>query len=140
MLALTGQAWDRETLQGAQRAARTQPEPRSRQTAHGTHGQISVGPRPRKGCLFNHGQISVGPRPRDGVPTPEPFRLPVGPMGRSQWAPGPERAALSPRRFGSDSPCTLLTPGFKAKTHWKHSVSTSETAGAHEGGHTHTAG
>ena len=29
MLALTGQAWDRETLQGNQRTVRTQPEPLS---------------------------------------------------------------------------------------------------------------
>ena len=139
MLALTGQAWDRETLQGNQRAARTQPEPLSwADCPYDTWADLS-GPQAQKGLPLHpwadlsglqaqrgganpramqtargtHGQISVGPRPRAGLPH-------------------------HPWRFWSDSPCTLLTPGFKAKTHWKHSVPTSETAAAHEGGHTHS--
>ena len=96
MLALTGQAWDRETLQGAQRAARTQPEPLS-----------------WADCPYDTWADFSGPQSQRGLPH-------------------------HPGRFGSDSPCTLLTPGFKAKTHWKHSVPTSETAGAQEGGHTHS--
>ena len=175
MVALTGQAWDRETLRGAQRAARTQSEPpRWADCPWDPWVDLST-PQAQRGLLLHPGADLSRPKAHSGAASSL--------MGRSQWSPGPDKGCqppshadflcypladlsrpqaqrvlplhpweglsrpqaqrglpLHPWRFGSGSPCTLLTSGFKAQTHWKHSVPTSETSGACKGGPRHTAG
>ena len=122
MVALTGQARDRETLRGAQRAARTQPEPPRWAHCPWDPWTDLSRPQAQRGLPLHPGADLSRPQAQRGLPlhpweglsrphahsgaasspmgrsqwTPSPERAASSPRGRSQWTPGPERAASSP--------------------------------------------
>ena len=86
------------------------------------------------GLPLHRGADLSGPQAQRGLPLhpgadlsrPQAQRvLPLHPWEGLSRPQAQRGLPLHPWRFGSGSPCTLLTSGFKAQTHWKHSVPTS---------------
>ena len=105
MVALTGQAWDRETLRGAQRAARTQSEPpRWADCPWDPWVDLST-PQAQRGLLLHPGADLSRPQAQRGLPLHPGADLSrpkahsgaaSSLMGRSQWSPGPDKGCQPP--------------------------------------------